>query len=328
MNNNSYFIPRSEGDLQRYVDEKRSEGRHLEFKSGLGFEGDWKAAVDKISKEVSAFANAGGGVVVIGVSEDESVGSASVACAVDGINNPKRNAEWIEKPLLERVSPPVPGIAIDDIHLGSNHAIVIHVPQSFSGPHQAYDYRYYARRNFRIDPMEHFEIDDVRSRKDRKRLSFVPIIRPCGTHAIEFVSKNCGSEPVFNIRYSLPEKVMVHSAMNADNIKAARFGQFSGSISSLNPGIQLNHWLGFDVEIYSMDELNDAISIAVSYEDKLKIQYSDYYIFSAQDFGASMNIKSDSEKVTSSLIKVEKHLEGIKWEIEKFSKNNVGENNG
>lgn len=321
-----YSVPSTVENIQRYVDESASEGRHLEFKSAKGFNNNWQDAVNKISKEISGFANAGGGVIIVGISEESSEGKASIAATLAGIENQKHDAEWLESPLLERVTPPVPGLDLKTIPLASGHAIVIHVPQSFSGPHQAFDNRYYARRSFRLDPMVHYEIDDVRSRKDRKKLSFVPIIRPSGIYAIEFVSKNEGSEPIYDIEYSLPIAVRNRSGMKSDNINAKRFGQFDGIIKSLNPGNLLNHWLGFDANIYEIDYLIDGVIINVSYKDKFNFLYEDEYIFSSKDYAGSMNIKSEHEKIARNTEKIEKHLEGIKKEISNLSRKVSGEN--
>ncbi len=44
--------------------------------------------------------------------------------------------------------------------------VVFGIPMSYSGPHQVAD-KFYARRLRRKDPMQWFEIEDVRQRRNR-----------------------------------------------------------------------------------------------------------------------------------------------------------------
>ena len=55
-------------DLQRLIDEGVEENWQLDYKSSLALNKERKT---EIAKDVSAFANSGGGIIVYGICEDE-----------------------------------------------------------------------------------------------------------------------------------------------------------------------------------------------------------------------------------------------------------------
>jgi len=117
--------------LHELVSAKVEEGRTIEFKQEL------KIGTDSDKKEfctdVATFANAIGGVLIIGIRE-----AGGAAAEVVGIDAPNRDAlaRQIEEILQAGISPRIPWIGVRVIDLGNGKAgVVIKVPQSPMAPH-------------------------------------------------------------------------------------------------------------------------------------------------------------------------------------------------
>ncbi len=119
---------------------------------------------NELSKDVSAFANSAGGELIYGMIENDHL-PAGVDVGFDLAGPIKR--EWIEQVIGSRIQPRIQGIVIRPIALsGANagrFAFVLDIPQSHTA-HQAFDKKYYKRRNFTVEPMEDYEIRDVFNR--------------------------------------------------------------------------------------------------------------------------------------------------------------------
>jgi hypothetical protein len=121
--------------------------------------------VSEISKDVSSFANADGGTIIYGVVEDNHV-----PLFID--HNPflptEVSREWLENVIDSNIRRKIQGVKINQVELTSaNPGKVIYtvcIPQSLQGAHQANDYCYYQRRNFKAEPMEDYQVRDVMNR--------------------------------------------------------------------------------------------------------------------------------------------------------------------
>lgn len=116
-----------------------------------------------ISKDVSAFANSAGGIIVYGMIEDQHVPRE----LDEGFSPATTTKEWLEQVIQGNVRPRIQGIHINPIPLKSTHpgnvCYVVTIPQGITA-HQASDLRYYRRFNFESVPMEDHEIRDVMAR--------------------------------------------------------------------------------------------------------------------------------------------------------------------
>ncbi len=153
-----------ESDLRALIRDEVQEGLTLEFKRSpaLGKDNNKK---NELSKDVSAFANSQGGMIIYGMIED-----GHVATAIDaGTDRTVITKEWLESIINANISPAVDGILIKQIGLrdGAPDAVayVIKIPAATSrAPHQAFDHKYYKRHNFESTPMEDYEIRDLMRR--------------------------------------------------------------------------------------------------------------------------------------------------------------------
>lgn len=154
-----------EEDLELLISAKTQESISLEYKSTEALEKTDRKK-DEISKDVSAFANSAGGVIVYGMMEDRHV-PTELDRGYDPDEFPK---EWLEQVINSRIQQRIGGVRVKQVALTKKHrgrvAYVVHVPQSNRAPHQASDKRFYKRFNFESQPMEEYEVRDVSRRFD------------------------------------------------------------------------------------------------------------------------------------------------------------------
>jgi hypothetical protein len=118
-----------------------------------------------LSKDVSAFANSAGGLLVYGIVEDKHV-----PIAIDvGLDRNVITKEWLESVIKSRIQPVVDDVSIKQIDVPTKGAdkvaYVVQIPPATSrAPHQAFDHRYYKRFNFESTPMEDYEVRDLMRR--------------------------------------------------------------------------------------------------------------------------------------------------------------------
>jgi len=155
-------------DLEALIGEEESQS--LEFKRSAKLtSGKWKS---ELAKCVSAMANAVGGVLVIGLAEDEN--NRSVAGAIDeGLRTDQINADQLHQALNGGILPHLAGIVIRPIELGQGtFAYAIEVPGD--GPHAPYQaqeqHRYFQRQGREAKPLLDFQIRDIMARRTKASL--------------------------------------------------------------------------------------------------------------------------------------------------------------
>ncbi|MBA3939589.1 MAG: hypothetical protein C0520_00100 [Sphingopyxis sp.] len=145
-------------DIEDLVRFKRSEGRTLDFKATFPDAGH-KGVRDFLA-DVTAFANSGGGDLVIGVTEDDNGDAAEVL----GISrdNLDENLRRIEDQLRSCVDPRVPDFRIHRVDLPDGKVVlVLRVGASLIAPHRVtFDRssRFYRRTNRANSDMSTAEI--------------------------------------------------------------------------------------------------------------------------------------------------------------------------
>ena len=153
-----------ETDLAALIRDDAQESLTLDYKRSAALVNN-DATRRELSKDVSAFANAEGGMLIYGMVEDKHVPTA-----VDvGVDRNKITKEWLEQVLKTNIHPVVDRILIKQIPLTSKGpeavAYVLEIGQATSrAPHQAADKRYYKRFNFESTPMEDYEVRDLMRR--------------------------------------------------------------------------------------------------------------------------------------------------------------------
>lgn len=126
-----------------------------------------------LSKQVSAFANGGGGRVFLGIDDDGHVDGGIPSSLKGGTR------AWLEDLVPQAVDPPlrscnvfeVPG-ALEASRICDGCAVyVIDIPASEDAPHQSKDNRYYLRIAGKSRPMGHLHVQDVLRRTRHPKVS-------------------------------------------------------------------------------------------------------------------------------------------------------------
>jgi hypothetical protein len=121
----------TESDLQGLVDREIAEGKSIEYKSEL------PGAADADKKEflfdVSSFANAGGGHLIYGITEENGLPKE-----LNGVEVANTDAELrrLQSLILDGIDPRILGLDLHFILLkNSKFALVIQIPKSWLSPH-------------------------------------------------------------------------------------------------------------------------------------------------------------------------------------------------
>jgi hypothetical protein len=171
------------------------ESLTLEYKAS-GAVGKTDSKKEEIAKDVSAFANAAGGQIVYGMTEEEHLPAGLDA----GLDPKEFPGIWFEQIIQQNVTPQIEGLRIREISLDPQHArvaVVITIPPAQSrAPHQAKDGRYYRRHNFGNQTMNDSEVRDTMRRATTPEL-FVKLQLANGRpQVVEFAPGQEISKPV------------------------------------------------------------------------------------------------------------------------------------
>lgn len=148
-------------DLEKFVADQPPESVTLEYKSSRLLQ---KSDAQAICKTVSAFANSIGGTFVIGID------ASGESLKLDGGWPENSRIDWLHRIINSGTFPAVETVTITEIAAESGKYYIISVNVSPKAPHQGQDQRYYRRRGSHSDPMEHYEIEDIRNRPKSEQL--------------------------------------------------------------------------------------------------------------------------------------------------------------
>lgn len=207
-------------DLQDFFLEEREETSILEFKSG-------GVSVDDIYKEVCAFLNTEGGVLVIGTPREQKkkLGSKTevTVCQGDLVPSPFRGKDWLMTSIVSNISPPPTSIKIQEIHSGKGTHFIVEVPQSMTPPHQSNgDGRYYIRMERDARPAPHGLVEALFFKRQKPALEI--------DISIEEISQRIYAFTVTLINDSLFPAEKPEFIINIQNVKFL----YKGNVSERN----------------------------------------------------------------------------------------------
>ncbi len=155
---------------------ERKESRLLDLTLSGVKESDVR---DELAKQLSAFANTGGGRILYGLTDDGQVSNGGISEVIKGGKSPK---DWLESviPILTDyeivgvnvypISAQSPGSAIQP----GKSLYVVDIPDSERAPHQSKrDWRYYVRLGSTSQPAPHRLIEDIRNRARHPNLDVI-----------------------------------------------------------------------------------------------------------------------------------------------------------
>lgn len=155
--------------LEEYITNQIEENLNLDYKAAGSLQRNDNKA-NEISKDVSAFANSDGGIIIYGIKEDSL--NKHLPESIDPINRQEISKEWLEQVIQSRIRPKIEDITIYPIPINNSVDLVVYmveIPQSTTA-HQANDKKYYKRHNFSSEPMYDYEIRDIFNRTKHPKI--------------------------------------------------------------------------------------------------------------------------------------------------------------
>jgi hypothetical protein len=173
--------------LLSIIENEVEESINIDFKAG-----DALSKIDakkkEISKDVSAFANSNGGIIIYGLNEINH--KADSFSFIDGNEFTK---EWLEQIISSTIQRNIPDLKIFPIrHNGKieETVYVVQIPESTEAPHICKDKKFYKRYNFESVAMEEYEVRNLYGRKIKSKLAL-------RGYNISFLEKNGFDKYVF-----------------------------------------------------------------------------------------------------------------------------------
>ena len=142
-------------DLEEYFSQSRTEDQHLEFKSG-------EVTIDKILKEVAAFLNTQGGILIIGAPRELERGKMPGVCMGPLTTSSFESAETLKIYLSNDIVPPPPSIDLVQLKENGYNVFIMKIPASPMAPHQVLgNGKYYIRDGDKSRPAVHREVEKM-----------------------------------------------------------------------------------------------------------------------------------------------------------------------
>lgn len=163
-------------DINKLIKEKKEESHVLEYKEPRILE-----KPEDFSKWISAFLNSDGGLIIVGISEEnpndkERIDAKIFPKTVEFVNK-EFNKERIDQLAITNIHSTIrPDIRIYPIRNNDNideSIYLVEIPQGDNPPYQAADKRYYRRLNSTKYPMTHTEIADFFGRRKKPKLEVI-----------------------------------------------------------------------------------------------------------------------------------------------------------
>ncbi len=282
------------------------EDAECEFKSSLVHPNELKK---KISAAASGFWNAGGGIFVIGVNEENGEADNGFPTQIGR----QSTEDWIDQ-AIARTSPPgqysIKKILDADSRgkiIEGNAVFCIGFEESPNAPHQAYDDKYYIRAGAHTSPARHFLVEALWTRRQKQSPSLIHIVRhkPEDMEVIQFGVISSNEEPAFDVTIDLNKLPEIWKNANSP------FPMHMNTLSVHNPlFVDLCTWTMAD------DRAGKDLEITITYFDKVghKFTYSKPLIATeglspfriGRDWRRSLN--QSMEKVQKSLSDISRTL--------------------
>jgi len=163
--------PTTQAELNSLIDNQIEERIDLDYKRADSL-GKSDSKKTEITKDVSAMANAAGGLIIYGIGEYSDPSKKHLPEKLDPIDRNLITREWLDQ-VVGNIRPKIDGLVITPISLNSGPTDVVYVldiPQATTA-HQAQDGRYYKRFNFISEWMLDHEIRDVMARANHPVLT-------------------------------------------------------------------------------------------------------------------------------------------------------------
>ena len=304
-------VPTTISEVDKLILDGVQESIHLDYKGSAAID---ETKFDEIARDVSSFANSDGGILIYGVQEKGHLPLGKD----EGVDHVKYNRERLENIISARISPRIGDLRITQIPLTETRSIyAIAIGKSFRGPHQAPDKRYYKRFNFKREPLEDYEINDLRARRQVVRPLIDVGITIRHRILIHLNVSNIGEQTAENVTFDVPEQI--HAWAEKERARL-----FINGVKYFPPRRTYSFRLGHVPAL--LNEHNDGLSkfeIRVSYEHPdLKQRLNEVFHIDLMDFWGSYvgesemhelgkEIKEAAKKITDEIRKLNVHMERL-----------------
>lgn len=200
--------------LQMLIAGRIEENSELEYKRAAALDRSDQKKKAEISKDVSAFANSSGGVLIYGIAEGTGP-DEYFPVGLDPVNRLQYSKEWLEQ-IISGIQPKIDGVVIIPVSIGQDLnkvCYVVQIPESTTA-HQAIDNRYYKRGNFMAEAMKDYELRLVMNRAKHPILKLeLRFIRGTGrfgeTSTLQIQIRNVGPRIArqYMVEVSIPVKI-------------------------------------------------------------------------------------------------------------------------
>ena len=125
------IFPTKLKEIQALIDDEIQESLHLDYKEARAVGKTSKQKAD-FGKDVSAFANSDGGVLIYGIQE-----KGHLPVAITGIDHSQYTREFIEQTIRTNISQPTPNFTVVQIPINKKESVYsVKVEKSYGTPHQ------------------------------------------------------------------------------------------------------------------------------------------------------------------------------------------------
>jgi predicted HTH transcriptional regulator len=139
-------------DIEEYFSSPQEETSVVEFKSG-------EVEINDIFKEVTAFLNTEGGLLIIGSPREvnKTIGKTTIKICQGSLTYSNfKNKDWLYQKIASNIVPSPTNIKIEEFITSNGNIFLIDIPQSLNPPHQSLsDGRYYLRLERDAKPAPH-----------------------------------------------------------------------------------------------------------------------------------------------------------------------------
>jgi hypothetical protein len=222
--------------------------------------------LNELGKQLSAFADSGGGRIFYGVRDDGTVDRGGVTRIIRGRQNAK---DWLESVIPAVVAYEILGVNVYEVLPKATGSVIakdkalyiVDIPDSERAPHQSVrDNKYYIRLGGRSQPASHQLIEDIRSRRkhptvdvtsvDLQVLS-LPITTQNSIYGMGVVISGPAKVKIqVKVRNAIGSPMATHTCLqlepflgsswgNYDNQISARRGDYWEFLAPIYPGMEI-----------------------------------------------------------------------------------------
>ena len=287
-------LPTTLAEVDQLIKDQVQEDINLDYKDSRAlFEKGNSINRNEIAKDVSAFANSGGGMLIYGVQETKNL-----PVRVDGgVELALITRERLEQVINSNITPRIDNLRIVQIPVSATNFIyVVQVPKSYRAPHQEKNTKkYYKRYNFESVAMEDYEINDIRSRR-RIVPPLVNVDVETKDLAVFLQVSNIGEVPAQDVTFQFSEKLVWHNDEPTPQMLATGVKYFA-------PGKTFLFFYHTFPELFAEGSLiSSRFDVTVSYlHPEIGQRISDDFHLDFRDYLGSSGIPSDVSQLTMTL---------------------------